>query len=172
MSNQDFYQRITVANRLQSGLSQIIPIHNLNRIIANGGQEYDGEESARIGNYNWLLDTCPKDLYDASKETNLSSHQLFRTAFPNGFAWEVIEVYSPPPTVAFSWRHWAEYSGTYKGKQGNGDTVNLTGFAVATVDENVKICSINIYFKPEDFLKVMEGELPAETLTKSCPFGH
>ena len=36
---------------------------------SNGGKVYDAEESTKVGSYNWLLDSCPKDLYDNSKES-------------------------------------------------------------------------------------------------------
>lgn len=39
-----------------------------------------------------MMDNSP--LFDASKETNASSHLLFKTAFPDGFAWELLELYS------------------------------------------------------------------------------
>ena len=33
-------------------------------------------------------------LFDVSKETNASSHDLFKTAFSEGFAWELLEILS------------------------------------------------------------------------------
>ena len=36
-------------------------------VQSNGGKLYDAAESTKVGNYNWLLDSCPKDLYDNSK---------------------------------------------------------------------------------------------------------
>ena len=43
-------------------------------VQSNGGKLYDAAESTKVGNYNWLLDSCPKDLYDNSKE---SFHRAF-----------------------------------------------------------------------------------------------
>lgn len=31
------------------------------------------------------------------------------------FAWEVLEVYSGPPRVAFRWRHWGSMKNDYVG---------------------------------------------------------
>lgn len=31
------------------------------------------------------------------------------------FAWEVLEVYSPPPVVSFRWRHWGVMKSDYVG---------------------------------------------------------
>ena len=36
-------------------------------VQSNGGKVYNAAESTKVGNYNWLLDSCPKDLYDNSK---------------------------------------------------------------------------------------------------------
>ena len=38
-------------------------------VQSNGGKVYNAAESTKVGNYNWLLDSCPKDLYDNSKES-------------------------------------------------------------------------------------------------------
>ena len=45
------------------------------------------------------------------KYNRQESHSLFNNTFPNGFAWEVLKVFSPPPKVGFSWRHWGQFSG-------------------------------------------------------------
>ena len=124
---------------------------------SNGGKIFSGKESSELGNYNWLLSGCRKDLYDADAHTFESSHQVFKGAFLDGFPWEVIDVFSPPPFVCFSWRHWATYNGTYKGKKGNDSVVNMCGFASASLDENLKICDLKIYYKPEEFLQVLES---------------
>ena len=50
------------------------------------------EETTERGTYNMLMTDCP--LYDAKSMTFQSSHDVFRTAFPEGFAWEVLEVLS------------------------------------------------------------------------------
>jgi hypothetical protein len=38
-----------------------------------------------------------------------SSHDAFHDAFA-AFPWEVLDVFSGPPKVAFTWRHWAEFT--------------------------------------------------------------
>eukprot|EP00475_Leptophrys_vorax_P030049 TRINITY_DN446_c0_g1_i1.p1 TRINITY_DN446_c0_g1~~TRINITY_DN446_c0_g1_i1.p1 ORF type:complete len:279 (+),score=80.95 TRINITY_DN446_c0_g1_i1:1432-2268(+) len=154
---------------------------------ANGGKVFKGIESATAGNYNWLLDTCTKDLYDNSKESFETSHHLFRDAFTGGFAWELLDLFSGPPKVAFSWRHWGIFTGTYKGRQGNGELMEMYGFALVTVDDNLKICGIEIFYKPEEFLQAMEGTRPVSDLangrggfpdmfsaanSSSCPFSQ
>ena len=39
-----------------------------------------------------MLEDSP--LFDVSKETNESSHTLFKTAFPDAFAWELLDLFS------------------------------------------------------------------------------
>ena len=41
--------------------------HEKFKVRANGGAEFDGPASAKVGNYNWLMDECTKELYDNSK---------------------------------------------------------------------------------------------------------
>ena len=42
---------------------------------------------------------------------------------------------SGPPKVAFSWRHWAHWTGPYKGRAPTGELLEMYGMAVAVVDE-------------------------------------
>jgi len=82
---------------------------------------------------------------DSNTHTFEASHQIFRGAFPEGFPWEVLEVYSSPPFVCFSWRHWAYFNGIYKEKTAsNNDLINMYGFATVSLDENSKICDLKI----------------------------
>ena len=90
--------------------------------------------------------TCDKSLYDNSEETFDSSHGKFRYAFPEGFPWEVLEVLSPPPKVFFSWRHWANFAGDYKGHNGNGQMINMTGFGLITLSDAMKVTNLQIFF--------------------------
>jgi hypothetical protein len=152
---------------------------------ANGGHQFVGRESAETGNYNWLLDACPKNLYDNSKEDFESSHHIFRDAFPGGFAWELLDLFSGPPKVGFSWRHWGKFEGSFKGNQGHGETLDMYGFGLVAVDANLKILSIEIFYRPEPFLEAMQGTIPISALengrggfpdffaaanVNSCPF--
>jgi hypothetical protein len=72
-----------------------------------------------------------------------------------------------PPHVAFTWRHWAEFSGAYKGNQGDGSTVELYGFCIATVNSSLKVEELQIFYKPEDFLRVLEVSINGFLSTRS-----
>jgi hypothetical protein len=91
--------------------------------------------------------------------TRLNRHIKYFVAHSwEGFPWEVLEVYSSPPFVCFSWRHWAYFNGIYKEKAAsNNDLINVYGFATVSLDENSKICDLKIFFKPDEFLKVLEN---------------
>lgn len=127
-------------------------------VQANGGKIFSSEEAPWVGNYNWLLSTCKKELYDSSKESFESSHGKFRYAFPEGFPFEVLEVLSGPPKIFFTWRHWAVFSGVYAGNKGTGETVTMTGFGMAHVNDEMKIQRLEIYFNSDDFMEVMMGK--------------
>jgi len=127
-------------------------------VQANGGRAFSAEEAPWVGNYNWLLSTCDKTLYDSTKETFESSHGKFRYAFPEGFPFEVLEVFSGPPKISFSWRHWAVFSGEYEGNKGDGETINMTGFGVVSLNEDKKAKKIEIYYDPDGFMNVLRGK--------------
>ena len=120
-----------------------------------------------------------KYLYDAQSHTFESSHEVFRGAFGDGFPWEVLEVFSGPPKVAFSWRHWGKFTGHYKSRKGEGEIIELYGFAIVTLSANSKIAKIEAYQKFNNFLRALQGEPTEEDLKEkekeisadSCPIG-
>ena len=127
-------------------------------VQSNGGKIFDSVEAPWVGNYNWLLSTCDKELYDSTKETFESSHGKFRYVFLEGFPFEVLEVFSGPPKVVFTWRHWAVFSGEWEGHKGSGETINMTGIGVVTLNEENKAKKIEIHHDPDYFLRVLRGE--------------
>lgn len=133
------------------------------QIGANGWAKFCNKEANRVGNYNVLLAGCPAALYDAQNITWEESHAKFHDAFA-AFPWELLEVFSGPSKVAFSWRHWGEFTGSYEGNKGKGELVEMFGFGVATVDEQLRLVDVEIFYKPETFIEVLRGEKPAEIL--------
>ena len=101
-----------------------------------GREALSGEETLRLGSYNALLqNNLPEEYkyYKVDEESFESSHEVFRTAFPRGFAWEVLEVYSGPPVIAFKYRHWGIMEGPFKGHAPTGEKAEFTGIAVLKV---------------------------------------
>ena len=76
------------------------------------------------------------------------------------------KVFSGPPIVGFSFRHWGRFTGKFRENQGENQTLNMYGFAVVRVNESLKIQHIQIYYKPEDFLLALEGKLSASDLER------
>lgn len=146
-------------------------------ISANGGKAYNNVEANKVGNYNVLLDACPANVWDAANTTWEQSHDKFHTAFA-AFPWEILEVFSGPPKVGFSWRHWGHFTGTYEGNKGKGELVEMFGFGTATVNDQLQLCDVEIYYNAEDFIAVMRGQKDVKDTNSTwrtgdmyaCPF--
>ncbi|MFM2063656.1 MAG: hypothetical protein RLZZ507_3327 [Cyanobacteriota bacterium] len=120
------------------------------RISTNGGKEFTAAEVSAQGTYNlFMADT---EHYKASEESFESSAKLFHSTFPQGFPWEVLEVYSGPPNVTFKWRHWGHFQGAYKDFAPTGETVEIIGMSVARVTDDLKIIALEHYFDNNLFL--------------------
>lgn len=124
----------------------------------NGGVTLDGTEVFEIGNYNALMKECPAYQKYGLEDDFEKSHDLFRGAFVDGFPWEVLKVLSGPPHVVFTWRHWAKFTGTYHGRQGNGELVEMYGVLRVTVNDDLKIGKIEAFYDPQSFLETMDGK--------------
>ena len=110
-----------------------------------------------------------KCLWNSEDGTHESSHANFFNAFP-AFAWEVLDVYTGPPTVHFTWRHFGRFTGKYKSHQGNGELVEFYGYGIAVVNEKLQLCDTQIFCDVNTFLEVMEGKKPASALAPTaCP---
>lgn len=139
--------------------------HERYHFSTNGGPRKDLAENIQLGNYNMLMEHSP--LFDVTKETNASSHALFKTAFPGGFPWELIELASGPPKVAFTWRHWTHWTGPYKGNAPTGELIEIFGMCLAVVNEDLKITDLQIYFDPNPTIaKLMNFKIGD---FKGCP---
>lgn len=66
----------------------------------------------QVGTYNGII--APNEYYSPVNSDFASSHKTFKRMMPT-FAWEVLEVYSGPPRVAFRWRHWGVMKNDYVG---------------------------------------------------------
>lgn len=135
------------------------------RIGANGWKKYNTAEAQEVGNYNVLLSGASPELWDAANITWDDSHHKWHAAFA-AFPWEVLEVFSGPPKVAFTWRHWGHFTGTYDGHKGSGELVELFGFGTATVNDKLQLCEVDIFYKADEFMEVMKGKRPASDLSQ------
>ncbi|MDJ0619137.1 MAG: SnoaL-like polyketide cyclase [Calothrix sp. MO_192.B10] len=142
------------------------------RVSTNGGKDFTAEELGAKGTYNVFM--ADSEHYKSSEETFESSHQIFHSTFPQGFPWELIEVYSGPPNVTFKWRHWGHFRGEYKGFAPTGETVEIVGMSVARVTDDLKIISMEHYFDNSLFLEKLTAggkQSDKSNLLSRCPFG-
>jgi hypothetical protein len=140
------------------------------RISTNGGDEFTAADVSAQGTYNLFM--ADSEHYKASEESFESSAKLFQSTFPQGFPWEVLEVYSGPPTVTFKWRHWGHFQGAYKDYAPTGETVEVIGLSIAHVTDDLKIVSLEHYFDNTLFLEKLTagGKVGNESTGKACPF--
>nr|WP_237536008.1 ester cyclase [Streptomyces sp. SID3343] len=131
------------------------------RTNVNGGPWASARDIVEQGSYNILIGDSI--FYSPGEESFESSHHIFHTAFPEGFYWEVLEVLSPPPVVAFKWRHWGSFTGEYKGFEPNGKQIEMFGMSVAKVSDDLRLVEVEHYYDPNAFL----GQL-----TGGCPVAH
>jgi hypothetical protein len=113
------------------------------------------------GTYKLLIGNTQH--YKAAEENFETSTNLFHTAFPEGFLWEVLEVFSAPPTIAFKWRHWGHFQGTYKDYAPTGETIEVIGMSIARVTDDLKILSLEHYYDNTKFLEKLTASGPQET---------
>lgn len=66
----------------------------------NGRPAVTAERFLELGTYNAII--SPNSYYSPENSDFASSHKTFKRMMPT-FAWEVVEVYSGPPRVAFKW---------------------------------------------------------------------
>ncbi|XP_027356284.1 pathogen-related protein-like isoform X2 [Abrus precatorius] len=138
------------------------------KLFVNGREGLSAEETLSIGSYNALLkNSLPEELkyYKADDETFESSHEAFRSAFPRGFAWEVIKVYSGAPEIGFKFRHWGFFEGPFKGHAPTGNIVQFYGLGTLKVDNTMKVEEVEIYYDPAQLM----GDLLSAT-SRGCPF--
>lgn len=145
------------------------------QVSANGGKVFNNEEANAVGNYNVLLDSCPAEIWDSENIDWEGSHDAFHNAF-SAFPWEVLDVYSAPPKVAFTWRHWATFTGTYEDNQGKGELIEMFGFGTAIVNDKLQLTNVDIHYNAEDFISVLRGEINVKDTNANwksnggCPF--
>jgi len=146
-------------------LNQWVTVDPTNyQVQVNGVDKMPGSEAKEIGNYNALMRHCPMYHKYGTTTDFEKSHELFRSAFTDGFPWEVMKVYTMPPSVMFSWRHWGDFKGHFNEVKGQGQVVSMLGLCRATLNDNMKVTKLELFFDVEGFLKTMEGEIENETL--------
>lgn len=137
------------------------------KLFVNGRDGLSAEETLKVGSYNALLKSSMPDefkYYKADEETFESSHNAFRSAFPRGFAWEVINVYTGPPVVTYKFRHWGFFEGPFKGHAPTGQMVQFYGLGILKVDESLRAEDVEVYYDPTElFGELLKGPTISES---------
>ncbi|CAF0847395.1 unnamed protein product [Adineta ricciae] len=130
----------------------------------NGLNKYNGQEMLTKGTYNALLGESM--YYSASSISFEDSHDAFRNALGDGFAWELLEVFSGPPHVTFTWRHFGTMTNEFKctGLSGipynvkpSNKMVEIFGMCKATVNDQLKIQDLQVFYDPNQlFVQLLE----------------
>ncbi|MCD7462846.1 hypothetical protein HAX54_049462 [Datura stramonium] len=135
----------------------------------------------KLGNYNAALKSSVPDEfkhYKADEESRESSNNAFRSAFPRGFALEVINVYTGPPVVTFKFRHWGFFEGPFKRHAPTGEMVQFYGVGIMKVDESLRAENIEVYYDPAEFFAglfkgplISESNIDDDNITiQDCPY--
>ncbi|KAH9092554.1 hypothetical protein Ae201684P_008228 [Aphanomyces euteiches] len=133
--------------------------------VVNMGPSTSVHDLQQSGKYNAMLSHCPRHIYDAMGSSRERSYLSFSSVFPDGFAWEVLEVFTPLPRVSFSWRHWGYCSSKKKSENSEeGELIELKGFAIIDLDVSMRLNGMEFFFKVEPFLEALRkynfSELP------------
>ncbi|KAF3052173.1 hypothetical protein E8E11_005939 [Didymella keratinophila] len=151
-------------------------IDHENYSFAINSSEPEGAEAMlKVGTYNAII--APNEYYSPDYSDFASSHKTFKRMMPT-FAWEVLEVYSGPPTVAFRWRHWGVMKNDYVGinnkgekvtARAHGGAIDIQGVTVATVNDKVQLQSVRTWFDPMDMFRQIapNGVVKKETVDKN-----
>jgi len=133
--------------------------HEKYSFAINGSKAEGAEAMLKVGTYNAII--APNEYYSPEYSDFASSHKTFKRMMPT-FAWEVLEVYSGPPTVSFRWRHWGQMKNDYVGFNNKGEKVtakahggdiDIQGVTVATVNDKVQLQSVRTWFDPMDMFR-------------------
>jgi hypothetical protein len=125
------------------------------RFSCNGQQKYSGWEMVKQGTYNALIGQT--NYYDSNAISFEESHLAFKRSLGEGFAWEVLEVYSGPPKVTFTWRHFGRMTDYFScpGLSGliykvdpTNRMIKLYGMCKATVNEKFQIQDLQVFYDP------------------------
>ncbi|KAB2570544.1 Translation initiation factor IF-2 [Lasiodiplodia theobromae] len=125
----------------------------------NGNPPQSAEHMLKVGTYNAII--SPNEYYSPENSDFASSHKTFKRMMPT-FAWEVLEVYSGPPHVAFRWRHWGTMKNDYVGfndkgekvtAKAHGGSIDIQGVTVATVDDKVRLQRVETWFDPMEMFR-------------------
>ncbi|KAI5370140.1 Putative NTF2-like domain superfamily protein [Septoria linicola] len=148
--------------------------HEKYSFAMGGGPTQTAEEMIKVGTYNAII--APNEYYSPENSDFASSHKTFKRMMPT-FAWEVLEVYSGPPRVAFRWRHWGVMKNDYVGfndkgekvtAKAHGGLIDIEGVTVAEVDDKVRLQVIQTWMDPLEMFRQIapQGVVNKQTMNR------
>lgn len=114
------------------------------KAYSNGAGPVSAEIMGEDGTYNMLLGEMSSCPFSAAANTFKSANEMFTGLFIEGFAWEVVEVFSGPPNVSFTWRHFGKASGQFDGVKGNSEVIEMFGHTMARVNGDLQIEELQV----------------------------
>ncbi|KAF0690405.1 Aste57867_18240 [Aphanomyces stellatus] len=85
--------------------------------------------------------------------------EVVSNVFTSGFPLEVLSVFTSTPSgVYFSWRQWGAFSGTFNGRKGSGQMIEVTGFGFMEMDGcNVRrMRSLRLFHDPHALVEALK----------------
>lgn len=128
-------------------------------INVNASTKYDAQFLSDRGLMNVVLQEFAKG-YSAKKNTIESASKLFADAFPDGLAWECVEVYSGAPKMNLQCRQFGKFTGKFTDTDGNeyigdGRVVEVFMNITVTLSESNQITAMEIYGCPSELTTPM-----------------
>ncbi|ETV95282.1 hypothetical protein H310_11183 [Aphanomyces invadans] len=79
-----------------------------------------------------------------------TSLDMVADVFGAGCPLEVLHVYTTSPSFYFSWRQWGAFTGSFEGRRGNGENVEISGFGHMLLDvEGYHMHSLQLFCHDE-----------------------
>lgn len=66
-------------------------------------------------------------------------------------------IFTGPPVVSFTWRHWGKFEGPYKDVSPTNETLEMFGSCVVNVTDKLQIQSMDVYSDPNPTMAALTG---------------
>lgn len=130
------------------------------RFSCNGQRKYRLEEMIEQGTYNALIGQT--NYYDSNQISFEESHLIFKKCLSDGFAWEVLQVYSSSPNVTFTWRHFGPMMNSFHCRALSGQSyqsdptkqmIELFGMCKVTINSLFQIEDLQVFYDPNQLFQ-------------------
>lgn len=128
-------------------------------INVNASTKYDAQFLSDRGLMNVVLQEFASG-YSAKKNTVESASKLFSDAFPDGLAWECLEVYSGAPKANLQCRQFGKFTGKFTDVDGtvytgDGRLVEVFMNVTVTLNDSNQLVGVEVYGCPSELTRPM-----------------